>query len=337
MSKQQTREAFDPARAAAIDPSSFRPETAPAGNLPVAAAPAAGPPALAGGGADNISLTPHIDAHGFDPADYKWVPVRRRPRKDGWSEAKQRLFIEVLADTACVDQAARAVGLSVQSAYALRRAPGGEAFAAAWGAAVQQGALKLVDVAFDRAIHGSDEPVFDRDGCRVGRRMRQNDRLLMFLLRAHLPERYAHAHRGTRPAAAGDPPSTPPLAEAIARLEPAAPPDLHVLMPPRELAVALRVADLLEGELPRCYRPEAPDEESFDAAPLGADFERGLAEAKEAADTPDLDACYDDDADWLDEDDWDEEDCQEDEDDRLDNEDDDREGVPDPAPKRSLA
>lgn len=54
-------------------------------------------PALAEADDPPPSLTPHIDAHGFDPADYKWIPVRRRPRKDGWSEAKQRLFIEVLA------------------------------------------------------------------------------------------------------------------------------------------------------------------------------------------------------------------------------------------------
>lgn len=118
-----------------------------------------------------------------------------RTRKDGWTEAKQRLFIEQLADTACVEAAARAVDMSVQSAYALRRAPGGESFAAAWNAAVQQGALKLVDIAFDRAIHGSDEPVFNRDGRRVGRRMRQSEKLLMFLLRAYLPHRYRHAHR----------------------------------------------------------------------------------------------------------------------------------------------
>lgn len=26
----------------------------------------------------------------YDPADYRWVPVRRRPRLDEWTEEKQR-------------------------------------------------------------------------------------------------------------------------------------------------------------------------------------------------------------------------------------------------------
>ena len=30
----------------------------------------------------------------YDPADYRWVPVRRAPRYDGWTEEKQRRFIE---------------------------------------------------------------------------------------------------------------------------------------------------------------------------------------------------------------------------------------------------
>ncbi|MFN3726275.1 MAG: hypothetical protein ACK4SZ_08220 [Allosphingosinicella sp.] len=41
----------------------------------------------------------------YDPADYRWVPVRRRPRYDGWTEEKQRRFI-VLADTGLVSAAA---------------------------------------------------------------------------------------------------------------------------------------------------------------------------------------------------------------------------------------
>ena len=50
----------------------------------------------------------------YDPADYRWVPVRRVPRRDGWTEEKQRRFIETLADTGLVNVAARAVGMSRQ-------------------------------------------------------------------------------------------------------------------------------------------------------------------------------------------------------------------------------
>lgn len=229
------------------------------------------------------SLTPYIDANGFDPADFRWVPVRRqRHHANGWSEAKQRRFIEELADTACVETAARAVGMSVSSAYALRRAPGGESFANAWLAALQQGAHKLADLAFDRAIHGSDEPVFDRNGNRVGRRMRQNDRLLMFLLRAHLPERYRHAHRDARLPGEKPAPPVEPLAHAIARLEPVAPPDPHLLLSPEALNVEVAVADMADGKLPPWYDDMPREEPPRDTAREEA-FEHALESAKREA------------------------------------------------------
>ena len=58
---------------------------------------------------------------GYDPAEYRWVPVRRRPRYDGWTEEKQRRFIEMLADTGLVSAAAKAVGVE----YDLRERPSG--------------------------------------------------------------------------------------------------------------------------------------------------------------------------------------------------------------------
>ena len=239
--------------------------------------PAAALPAVPEGDDSPPGLTPHIDAHGFDPAEYKWVPVRRRARKDGWSEAKQRLFIETLADTACVETAAGAVRMSVQSAYALRRAPGGEAFAAAWQAALQQGALKLADVAFQRALKGTEEPVLGRDGQVLFYKTRYSERLMMFLLRAHLPERYAHAHRAERPDGAAPAPLAPPMAEALARLEPAAPPEPHKLVPLEELDVEVQVADMMDGKLPHYCRPVPPE---LPLMPLGEDFERRLEAAK---------------------------------------------------------
>lgn len=153
---------------------------------------------------------PVLDDHGHDPAAYQWVPVLRKRRADGWSPQKQRDYIETLADTGLVEDSARAVGMSVASCYRLRRAPGAESFAAAWDAAIHQASRKLVDIAFDRAINGSDEPVFDKHGTRVGRRMKTNDRLLMFLLRTHLPGRYGSVRDGHREPA-------PPLCPARGR------------------------------------------------------------------------------------------------------------------------
>jgi len=224
-----------------------------------------------GAGAEPASV-PACDAHGFDLSAFKWVPVLRKPRADGWTPQRQVDFIAALADTGCVEHAARAVGMSERSCYRLRRAPGAENFAAAWDAALQQAARGLLDLAFDRAIHGSDEPVFNPEGRRVGRRMRQNDRLLMFLLRAYMPERFRHAHRDTRLPGEALPAAEPPVGEAMRRLEPVAPTEPHRLMPPDELEDALLVADLGTGELPHWLRgrgdaePPPPPDPVFEAA-----------------------------------------------------------------------
>jgi hypothetical protein len=41
--------------------------------------------------------SPERDAHGFDPNDFEWRPVPRRPRADGWSPEVQARFVEALA------------------------------------------------------------------------------------------------------------------------------------------------------------------------------------------------------------------------------------------------
>ncbi len=92
------------------------------------------------------------------PAAYDWVPVLRKRRADGWSPQKQRDFVEALADTGLVEESARVVGMSVASCYRLRRAPGAESFARAWDAALDFGALRLKDIAMDRAMTGQLVP-----------------------------------------------------------------------------------------------------------------------------------------------------------------------------------
>ena len=199
--------------------------------------------------------TTALDAHGHDPAAYDWVPVLKKRRKDGWSPDKQRAFIEALADSGSVVTAAQCVGMSESSAYRLRRAPGADAFDRAWSAAIDAASKKLLDAAFERALVGTDEPVFDREGRRVGRRLRQSDRLLMFLLRAYGPDCFrtiAAPRADTAPAAT-------PVAEALVHLHPEPPATPAALMAPDDLAVALEVADLCDGALPPWYREE-PDE-----------------------------------------------------------------------------
>lgn len=207
-----------------------------------------------------------LDAHGHDPAAYNWVPVLKKRRKDGWSPDKQRAFIEALADCGSVATAAQRVGMSESSAYRLRRAPEAGAFDRAWGAAIDAASKKLLDAAFERALVGTDEPVFDRDGNRVGRRLRQSDRLLMFLLRAYGPDcfRDSARHGDPAPAAAS---TVAPVAEALIHLHPAPPAAPEALMAPDDLAVALEVADLGNGELPHWYRDPPAEPEPVPVTP----------------------------------------------------------------------
>ncbi|MDE0879050.1 MAG: hypothetical protein OSB00_10375 [Sphingomonas bacterium] len=229
---------------------------------------------------------------GPDAGDYDWVPVLRRPRSDGWSPDKQRIFIETLADTACVTIAAQAVAMSASSAYRLRRARDGGAFAAAWDAALEQGAQVLISTAFDRAIHGSEEPVFDRDGNRVGRRFRQNDRLLMFLLRKLHPELFGDAGRDAP--AAGSVRARrrdrSELADLIAALSPPRPADPAALMDADALAVALDVADLCEGDLPPWLRRRQAGEDALVPDPVAEARLDALKEPPRTDDEDDEDA-----------------------------------------------
>ena len=234
-------------------------------------------------GAFEVQEAPVVED--FDLADYDWVPVRRKARRDGWTVAAQESFIGVLADTGSVTQAALEFNMSATSCYRLRRSVDGRAFAAAWDAAVQTASLRLVDLAFERAVNGSPEPVFDREGNRVGQRIRYNDRLLMFLLRAHQPDRYRMPGQAANPPALPAPSAMPALSApsvetALAALAPPLPPEPQLLMAPDDLAIALQVADIRSepaASLPASLcRPNAVR----DTSPLGAAFEAQLAAAK---------------------------------------------------------
>ena len=132
----------------------------------------------------------------YDPNEYRWVPVRRRPRHDGWTEEKQRRFIEMLADTGLVSHAAKAVGMSRESANRLRRSPHGAAFARAWDAARLHAGAALEDIAFERAIEGVEHNVYNEYGEVIATKHVVNDRMLTFLLGHLMHERYGKAARG---------------------------------------------------------------------------------------------------------------------------------------------
>ena len=81
------------------------------------------------------------------------VPTRRA-RADGWTRERQREFIAALVHGGDVARAARAVGMSMQSAYRLRKRPGAESFAAAWQAALDRASDDALEAALERALAG---------------------------------------------------------------------------------------------------------------------------------------------------------------------------------------
>lgn len=122
---------------------------------------------------------PDLDPIAFDP-----VPTA--PRRDGWTPARQRAFIDALGKCGLVAAAAREVGMTPKSAYRLRARGDAASFAAAWDVAVDQGRTFATDTAIERAMEGVAEPVF-RGGLQVGERRRYDNRLLIAALRHWRP------------------------------------------------------------------------------------------------------------------------------------------------------
>ena len=115
------------------------------------------------------------------------APVRHR--RDGWTPEKQVDFIEALAESGCVTEACERVGMSTQSAYALRARIDAQSFRIAWDTALDYAVRCLSDAAFSRALKGVVRPVFYQ-GEQVGERRYFDERLTMFLLRYRDPQHY---------------------------------------------------------------------------------------------------------------------------------------------------
>jgi hypothetical protein len=106
----------------------------------------------------------------------------RAVRHDGWTPERIRGFLTTLAECGVVADAARAVGISAQSAYRFRNRAGGRAFHIAWVAAAGQlGRRRLSDESFSRAMNGCIDKIC-KDGIVVAERHRYDNRLTMAVL-----------------------------------------------------------------------------------------------------------------------------------------------------------
>ncbi len=117
-------------------------------------------------------------------------PIALRQRHDGFTPLRQVEFLDALAESGCVDEACRSVGVSRSAAYALRNRIHAARFRLAWDAALDMAIQRLYGAALSRAINGVARPIFYQ-GKQVGERRYYDERLTQFLLRARDPANFA--------------------------------------------------------------------------------------------------------------------------------------------------
>ena len=123
------------------------------------------------------------DVSGFDYAAFHGF--KRAPgasRHEGWTPDKQRTFLEAVSEGHTVLQACEIVGLSKQSAYALRNSARGAGFALGWEAAVLKSRDALADELMERAFHGTRDTVTADEDRRIVTRHRHDNRLALAML-----------------------------------------------------------------------------------------------------------------------------------------------------------
>lgn len=109
-------------------------------------------------------------------------PQMRQATGKSWSQAKEKAFLSVLAETCNVTRACEAAGVGVTSAY--RRKKENAAFRAAWLAAVSMAYQQLELVLLERAFVGTEKTVAVRGG--EPQVMREySDRLALSLIKMH--------------------------------------------------------------------------------------------------------------------------------------------------------
>lgn len=115
------------------------------------------------------------------PTDTPTTALTAAQRHDGWTPARQSTFLQMLASSQSVAQAARAAGMSRQSAYGLRARLKGEPFDLAWEAALRCRFDALAEAAMERALHGVEVPHFYK-GEHIGTSRKFDERLTVALL-----------------------------------------------------------------------------------------------------------------------------------------------------------
>lgn len=89
-------------------------------------------------------------------------PQMQKAKRDSWTKAKERRFLEALSETCNVTRACKAAGVGVTSVY--RRRKQNAAFRAGWREAIGTAYQQLELVLLERAFNGTEKVVHSRAG-----------------------------------------------------------------------------------------------------------------------------------------------------------------------------
>ena len=131
------------------------------------------------GPASDDAASPLDPTAGRDLLDFEPVPLRYRT--DGLTPDKQRAYVEALADTGVVREAAARAGVSEQAVSRARRRSDGRDFDRACEAAHMFGSRRLRSIAFERAVEGTLKGHYYH-GELVSQERIYDNRLLIYLL-----------------------------------------------------------------------------------------------------------------------------------------------------------
>lgn len=100
-------------------------------------------------------------------------PQLRAVRKDGWTPARRKKFLEALAATCNVSEAARVAGKNLSSAYYQRRRDPG--FAREWNQALSVGYAELEALLLRQSLFGveQEEVTLDSEGAVKSRKLKR--------------------------------------------------------------------------------------------------------------------------------------------------------------------
>lgn len=127
----------------------------------------------------------------------------RAVRKDGWTDKRRKTFLETLAATCNVSEAARVAGRNLSGAYQLKRRDPG--FAREWEQALSIGYAELEALMLRQALFGSEqeEVVLDAEGMVKSRKVKRgHPHMVAMRLLAAYARRVAEtraAHETDRP------------------------------------------------------------------------------------------------------------------------------------------